>query len=379
MTRRLLGPVGGPILFFCVAALVFAGLGWVTVAALRVEQSQRESAARAELESNLRIALWKLDCRMLPTLGVEDSRPYYHFSSAELSTTYGPASAPLLGNELPPWMKLHFQLAPDTGWVSPQVLAEGLVPRLEQLWPDQSFRNVTAERAACLANLNQKYPPAGVVGTLAARDLALPADSPLATGIFNVQEVEPVQQQPDSGPVPPPSAVPIHAPPVTPPPAIDAENEQGRGSWWNRWLAREPNRKQLGAQAAGLKDEGAGQMALAPPPPQPPKGVPQPASRGADGATVSNSSAPPPRPTAQAPESQQQAVNPSGNRGGQRDNNNDTRANPNFESPTARTVSQAMRDAAKIGGRGDYSHGKVQIVPNPSNNTNPPPPAPQGA
>ena len=41
MTRRLLGPVGGPILFFCVAALVFAGLGWVTVAALRVETSQR--------------------------------------------------------------------------------------------------------------------------------------------------------------------------------------------------------------------------------------------------------------------------------------------------------------------------------------------------
>ena len=101
MTRRLLGPVGGPILFFCVAALVFAGLGWVTVAALRVETSQRESAARAELEATLRVALWKLDCRMLPTLGVEDSRPYYHFSPGDISTTYGPASAPLLAADLP--------------------------------------------------------------------------------------------------------------------------------------------------------------------------------------------------------------------------------------------------------------------------------------
>ena len=61
MTRRLFGTVSGPIAFFLVAALVFAGLGWVTYSALGVEHSQRESAARAELGNNLRVALWQLD------------------------------------------------------------------------------------------------------------------------------------------------------------------------------------------------------------------------------------------------------------------------------------------------------------------------------
>ena len=35
MSRRLLGPIAGPIVFFLVAGLIFAVLGWVTVAALR--------------------------------------------------------------------------------------------------------------------------------------------------------------------------------------------------------------------------------------------------------------------------------------------------------------------------------------------------------
>ena len=81
--RRLLGPVGGPVTFFLIAALVFAGLGWVTVVALRVETAQRESAAEAERGSKLREALWCLDGRMLLPLGGEDSRPFYHYTSAD--------------------------------------------------------------------------------------------------------------------------------------------------------------------------------------------------------------------------------------------------------------------------------------------------------
>ena len=106
MTRRLFGPVSGPIAFFLVAALVFAGLGWVTYSALGVERSQRESAARAEMGNNLRVALWQLDSRMLPALGVEDSRPYYHYAPPD------PAATPLFVANLADWMKLHFQLDP---------------------------------------------------------------------------------------------------------------------------------------------------------------------------------------------------------------------------------------------------------------------------
>src|ERR1700742_3557044 len=96
MTRRLLGPIVGPILFFLVAILVFGVLGWVTHSALMVERAQREAAARAELGSNLRVALWRLDARMLPALGVEDSRPFYHYGPVDPNYGYGVATIPLL-------------------------------------------------------------------------------------------------------------------------------------------------------------------------------------------------------------------------------------------------------------------------------------------
>src|SRR5262245_44702789 len=99
MSRRLLGPVGGPIAFFLVAALVFAGLGWVTHSALGVEQAQREAAARAKLGSQLREALWQLDSRMLFPLGVEDSRPFYHYAPADTAGNVNLAT-PLLDANL---------------------------------------------------------------------------------------------------------------------------------------------------------------------------------------------------------------------------------------------------------------------------------------
>src|SRR5262245_26237700 len=131
MSRRLLGPVGGPIVFFLVAALVFAGLGWVTYAAIGVEHAQREAAARAELGYNLHRALSRLDVRMLSTFWGEDNRQYYDYAPPD------PAATPLLAAKLPDWMKLHFQLDPATGWGSPQVLDDGEVAdRVRQAWGD---------------------------------------------------------------------------------------------------------------------------------------------------------------------------------------------------------------------------------------------------
>src|SRR5262245_18003467 len=146
MSRRLLGPVGGPIAFFLVAALVFGGLGWVTYSALGVEAAQREAAARAELGANLRVALWRLDGRMLPTLGVEDSRPFYHYVPADPNSPYGAAATPLLAATLPDWMKLHFQLDPVSGLASPQVLDAAVADRIRLAWPELPLRNLDIGR-----------------------------------------------------------------------------------------------------------------------------------------------------------------------------------------------------------------------------------------
>lgn len=185
MTRRLLGPIGGPIIFFLIAGLVFSGLGWVTVASLRVEEAQREAAAQAELSNNLRIALWRLDGRMLPSLGVEDSRPYHHYATymvGDATAIYGPASAPLLATALPDWMRLHFQVDPDTGWQSPQVLTSEAVEELRRDWPTLPLRNTTPERVALVDSLRVKYPARRVAEVFAARELtSFPPAPPVTT------------------------------------------------------------------------------------------------------------------------------------------------------------------------------------------------------
>jgi len=223
MSRRLLGPIGGPFTFFLVAALVFAGLGWVTIAALRVEDAQREAAAQAELGNNLRVALWRLDGRMLPALGVEDSRPFYHYSSADplSGSTAGPT--PLLAAPLPDWMKLHIQLDPTTGWESPQVLSPQAADRVSQAWPDLPLRNNTAERAAVLELLKEKYASRSTWELLAARDRATPSDAlPLAAPLFETSRpaeiAGPVGPPVSPGkPPPPPEMGPISTPPAKSP------------------------------------------------------------------------------------------------------------------------------------------------------------------
>lgn len=209
--RRLLGPVGGPITFVLVAALAFGGLAWVTVASLRVEEAQREAAARAELGNNLRVALWRLDGRMLPALGVEDSRPFYHYESADPLTGSTAAPTPLLAAPLPDWMKLHVRLDAAAGWESPQVLSPESRERVEEAWPDFPLRNATPDRAEALCEIRGKYPSRPTLDLLAAREQATPTDArPFAAPL-----VDPLPQQADAAAqaVPPSSSGPKPPPP----------------------------------------------------------------------------------------------------------------------------------------------------------------------
>ena len=114
MRTFLRGKRTGLIVFGFICALVIGGLGWVTHAALCLEQEQAETRAaaehaekrrlwqrehehQAELERRerqqretdaqtafavkLRLALWRLDSRITPTLAREDTRPYSHYSA----------------------------------------------------------------------------------------------------------------------------------------------------------------------------------------------------------------------------------------------------------------------------------------------------------
>ncbi|QDU23155.1 sensor histidine kinase [Urbifossiella limnaea] len=175
--RRCLGPVGGSVAFLLVAGLVFAGLGWVTVAALRVEDAQRAAAAEAAVANNLRVALWRLDGRLLPALGAENARPYLEYEAPDPDSAYGPTCAQLLAAPLPDWMKLHAQLDPETGWASPQVLTPDARLRFEEAWPELTPTNATPDRARALDALRRRHAAKVAYAAFARHDgIPVPTD-----------------------------------------------------------------------------------------------------------------------------------------------------------------------------------------------------------
>jgi signal transduction histidine kinase len=122
------GKAGGLLAFAVIAGLVGGGLGWVTLAALRLEQEQIEARLEAERSNKTRLALWRLDTRVFTDLAQEANRPYQHYRLASLSLPTAdqrsPAAldvlelVPTAGGEAPSWMQRHFLVARQADWKS---------------------------------------------------------------------------------------------------------------------------------------------------------------------------------------------------------------------------------------------------------------------
>lgn len=142
--------------FALIATLVIGGLGWVTAASLRLE-----------LSDQMRLALWKLDSRVSPSLAREDTREYQQFDAlyvplpalqrngmaCSVGTVLVPS--PLLNADLPEWMLLHFQASAKGDWRSPQVLRPELLAKLRQPGLQLELANVTDRRSQLLAHMNE--------------------------------------------------------------------------------------------------------------------------------------------------------------------------------------------------------------------------------
>jgi len=164
------------------ALLIIAGLSWVSVSSLRVEQAQLDAAARADRMNKERLALWRLDSQMLPPIGLESNRPYSHYfalyipsaivlnDSGDPSLDPGRVPSPLLSADLPEWARIYIQLDPVRGWLSPQVIPSDLADRLMMEPLDLSLLNVTNERAELLAHLRTQFPAISTVSQLAEHD-----------------------------------------------------------------------------------------------------------------------------------------------------------------------------------------------------------------
>jgi signal transduction histidine kinase len=176
MTHWFQGKRGGVLGFVVIAILVAGGLAWVTAAALRLEQEQSDARAEAEVYGKLRLALWRLDSRVFPVLAKEVSRPFHQYSAISPPTlALGPDGkpltpgavlepSPLLSENLPDWILLHFQTTAETSSAgpqvfSPQVLSASLRQRLERPETKLSLTNVTPEREQRLAQLRRSLAP----------------------------------------------------------------------------------------------------------------------------------------------------------------------------------------------------------------------------
>ena len=62
------------LVFAAAAAVVLASMAWVTAAVLRLDAAEAESRRRAQLEENVRLALWRMDSALAPLLATEHAR-----------------------------------------------------------------------------------------------------------------------------------------------------------------------------------------------------------------------------------------------------------------------------------------------------------------
>jgi signal transduction histidine kinase len=119
-------PLSTWLLFALFLALAAGGLGWLTRQTLELDRAEVLARAQAEQEERIGLALWRMDAFLMPLLVQEASRPEFvyqaNFLTADPKGGKAPAQrilSPLLENP-PPFVKLHFQLAPDGRLTSPQ-------------------------------------------------------------------------------------------------------------------------------------------------------------------------------------------------------------------------------------------------------------------
>ncbi len=133
--------------FALCAAVVFAALGWISLAVLRLDEAEAESrrqAARAwgqvammrhqaAVDENTRLALWRMDTALAPILAQESARPVWAYRAFVPADRAGGASgggkaarderlipSPLL-SQTGPYTLVYFQVEPDGTLNSPRL------------------------------------------------------------------------------------------------------------------------------------------------------------------------------------------------------------------------------------------------------------------
>lgn len=150
--------------FFALGVLAVAGvMAWSSVRMLDMEAEQQASVNQKLHDENIRLALWKMDSEISPSVADEISRPYFHYTSfypAESAYTnmFRPVDrgevlmpSPLL-SAANPHARLYFQYHPDGKLTSPQAPEANMQDMAESFYIDSKAINRARDRLAAFAN-----------------------------------------------------------------------------------------------------------------------------------------------------------------------------------------------------------------------------------
>ncbi|HEV8290544.1 MAG TPA: HAMP domain-containing sensor histidine kinase [Tepidisphaeraceae bacterium] len=110
------------IIFGLCVAVGFAAMAWISLTVLRLDR-------QAQVEENVRLALWRMDSSLSPLIAQETARPYFAYSPfIRTQRAYNKAysevevmiPSPLLTQDSP-LIRLHFDFAADGTFTCPQV------------------------------------------------------------------------------------------------------------------------------------------------------------------------------------------------------------------------------------------------------------------
>jgi signal transduction histidine kinase len=110
-------------LFLLCLLVVLPAMLWLTLQALEVDRAEAAATARANLEEEVGLALWRMDTLITPLLAQEAVRPHYAYLPFYPVVQQGGANqqqpSPLL-EQPADHVLLHFQCSADGVWSSPQ-------------------------------------------------------------------------------------------------------------------------------------------------------------------------------------------------------------------------------------------------------------------
>src|SRR6478672_11265900 len=110
------------IIFGLCVTVGFAAMGWISLTVLKLDR-------QAQVEENVRLALWRMDSALAPLIAQETARPYFAYSPfIRTQRAYNKAysevevmiPSPLLTQDSP-LIRIHFDFASDGTFTCPQV------------------------------------------------------------------------------------------------------------------------------------------------------------------------------------------------------------------------------------------------------------------